>query len=440
MNARKLLALVPGLAGRVVYILDFSFSADILRGIEERAAKLVMLDHHKSAAEKLTGFACRCGVVHFDMDKCGARLAWEFFHPATPLPDLVRYIEDRDIWVWRHPESPAFLAALDMEPHDFARWAAIAAFSPEQVAAFMARGQAMDEKFSKLAAGIAENAQPVTFNGQHGLMVNAPGVFHSLVGDLLSRQSGTFALMWTVASPFWARLSDRLGRKAVLLFGMVSMSRLQVTLLPDLSYPTLTIRTELPGVVIVEPKVFRDERGFFAETYQKEKFAAGGIDAVFVQDNHVASTRGVLRGMHLQLRRTQGKLVRAIEGRIWDVALDVRKGSPAYGFWVGVELSAENFKQLYVPPGYCVLSEKAQVEYKVTDFYDPQSELVIRFDDPEAGIEWPVKDPILSKRDAAGKTLAELDANLRDAYRLVLKDRQPVRRRGVRRRPLALAV
>ncbi|HAH08213.1 MAG TPA: dTDP-4-dehydrorhamnose 3,5-epimerase [Elusimicrobia bacterium] len=172
------------------------------------------------------------------------------------------------------------------------------------------------------------------------------------------------------------------------------------------------IRTELPGVVIVEPKVFRDERGFFAETYQKEKFAAGGIDAVFVQDNHVASTRGVLRGMHLQLRRTQGKLVRAIEGRIWDVALDVRKGSPAYGFWVGVELSAENFKQLYVPPGYahgyCVLSEKAQVEYKVTDFYDPQSELVIRFDDPEAGIEWPVKDPILSKRDAAGKTLAEL--------------------------------
>jgi hypothetical protein len=190
---------LPALAGRAVYILDFSFSVDILRGIEERAAKLVMLDHHKSAAEKLTGFACRCGVVHFDMDKCGARLAWEFFHPAAPLPDLVRYIEDRDIWVWRHPESPAFLAALDMEPQDFARWAVIAAFSPEQVAAFMARGQAMDEKFSKLAAGIAENAQPVIFNGQHGLMVNAPGVFHSLVGDMLSKQSGTFALMWTVA-------------------------------------------------------------------------------------------------------------------------------------------------------------------------------------------------------------------------------------------------
>jgi dTDP-4-dehydrorhamnose 3,5-epimerase len=176
------------------------------------------------------------------------------------------------------------------------------------------------------------------------------------------------------------------------------------------------IRTELPGVIIVEPKVFRDDRGFFAETYQKEKFAAGGIGAVFVQDNHCASTRGVLRGMHLQLRRTQGKLVRAIEGAIWDVALEVRKGSPAFGFWVGVELSASNFKQLYVPPGYahgyCVLSEKAQVEYKVTDFYDPESEVVVRYDDPEAGIEWPIKDPILSKRDAAGKTIAELAGRL----------------------------
>lgn len=190
---------LPALAGRAVYILDFSFAPEILRGIEERAAKLVMLDHHKSAAEKLTGFACRCGVVHFDMDKCGARLAWEFFHPATPLPDLVRYIEDRDIWVWRHPESPGFLAALDMEPFDFARWAAIAAFSADEVTVFMARGQAMDEKFSKLAVGIAADAQPVVFNGQQGLMVNAPGVFHSLVGDMLSKQSGTFALMWSAA-------------------------------------------------------------------------------------------------------------------------------------------------------------------------------------------------------------------------------------------------
>jgi oligoribonuclease NrnB/cAMP/cGMP phosphodiesterase (DHH superfamily) len=190
---------LPALSGRAVYILDFSFSPELLRGIEERAAKLVMLDHHKSAAEKLTGFACRCGVVHFDMHKSGARLAWEFFQPATPVPDLVRFVEDRDIWVWQYPESAGFLAALDMEAFDFARWAEIAKFSPEQLTAFMARGQAMDEKFSKLAADIAEGAQPVIFNGQRGLMVNAPGVFHSLVGNMLSLQSGTFALMWSAA-------------------------------------------------------------------------------------------------------------------------------------------------------------------------------------------------------------------------------------------------
>jgi uncharacterized protein len=188
---------LPALEGRAVYILDFSFDEAILRGIEERAAKLVMLDHHKSAAEKLTGFACRCGVVHFDMSKSGARLAWEFFQPNRPVPDMVRFVEDRDIWVWQYPESPAFLAALDMEPMDFARWAEMAAFTPEQLTAFMARGHAMDEKFAKLCADIAEGAQPISFNGLNGLMVNAPGMFHSLVGDTLAKLSGTFALMWT---------------------------------------------------------------------------------------------------------------------------------------------------------------------------------------------------------------------------------------------------
>ena len=194
----KSIADLPTLEGRAVYILDFSFDEDILRGIEARAAKLVMLDHHKSAAEKLTGFSCRCGVVHFDMSKSGARLAWEFFHPTRALPDLVRFVEDRDIWVWQYPESPAFLAALDMEPMDFPRWAELAAFSPEQLAAFMARGHAMDEKFSKLASDIAESALPISFNGLDGLMVNAPGMFHSLVGDTLAKQSGSFALLWTV--------------------------------------------------------------------------------------------------------------------------------------------------------------------------------------------------------------------------------------------------
>ena len=189
---------LPALAGRAVYILDFSFSADILRGIEERAAKLVMLDHHKSAAEKLTGFACRCGVVHFDMDKSGARLAWEFFHSDKPVPDLVRFIEDRDIWVWQYPESAGFLAALDMEPLDFARWAEIANFSPAQTADFMARGQAMDEKFKKLVTDMIDSAQPIVFNGHNGLMINAPGVFHSLLGNMLSEKSTTFALLWNV--------------------------------------------------------------------------------------------------------------------------------------------------------------------------------------------------------------------------------------------------
>ena len=188
---------LPALSGRAVYILDFSFTPEIMQGIEERATKLVMLDHHKSAAEKLTGFACRCGVVHFDMNKSGARLAWEFFQPAKPVPGLVRFVEDRDIWVWQYPESAGFLAALDMETFDFARWAEIAQFSPAQLLDFMARGQAMDEKFSKLAADIAEGAQPVIFNGQHGLMVNAPGVFHSLIGNMLSEKSATFALMWS---------------------------------------------------------------------------------------------------------------------------------------------------------------------------------------------------------------------------------------------------
>lgn len=188
---------LPPLQGRAVYILDFSFSEDVLRAIDERAAKLVMLDHHKSAAEKLTGFACRCGVVHFDMAKSGARLAWEFFHPDAPVPALIRYVEDRDIWKWEFAESAGFLAALDMEPQDFARWREIAAFTPGELDRFMARGAAMDEKFRKLAADIAEGAQPLVFNGVQGLMVNAPGMFHSLVGDLLSAQSGTFALMWS---------------------------------------------------------------------------------------------------------------------------------------------------------------------------------------------------------------------------------------------------
>lgn len=189
---------LPEVAGRAVYILDFSFSEPLLREIEARAAKLVLLDHHLSAAEKLTNFKCRCGVFHFDMKKSGSRLSWEFFHPQTPVPKLIRFVEDRDIWAWQLPDSAAFLASLDMEPFDFVRWKTIAGFDATQLAAYIERGRAMDEKFSKLAELIAEGAQPLTFNGITGLMVNAPGVFHSLVGDLLCQKSGTFALLWSV--------------------------------------------------------------------------------------------------------------------------------------------------------------------------------------------------------------------------------------------------
>lgn len=189
---------LPVLDGRAVYILDFSFAPELMRSIEERATKLVMLDHHKSAADKLEGFECRCGVVHFDMKKSGSRLAWEFFQPDRALPDLVRLVEDRDIWVWQYPESAGFLAALDMEPFEFERWKEIALLDARQLSAYVERGQAMDEKFARLATGIADAAQPLVFNGLTGMMVNAPGVFHSLVGDILSKKSGTFALMWSV--------------------------------------------------------------------------------------------------------------------------------------------------------------------------------------------------------------------------------------------------
>lgn len=200
---------LPPLEGRAVYILDFSFSADLLQSIDDAAAKLVMLDHHKSAADKLGTFKCRCGIVHFDMTQSGAKLAWRFFQPERPLPDLVRFVEDRDIWTWQYPESAAFLAALDMEPFEFARWAEIASFSPEQSAAFRERGGAMNEKFMSLCHDIARNATPITFNGQSGLMVNCPGAFSSEVGDLLATQCGTFALLWNCTKDAIVKVSLR---------------------------------------------------------------------------------------------------------------------------------------------------------------------------------------------------------------------------------------
>ncbi|PWW44628.1 oligoribonuclease NrnB/cAMP/cGMP phosphodiesterase (DHH superfamily) [Melaminivora alkalimesophila] len=203
------LADLPPLEGRFVYILDFAFGPELTAQIDAAAGRLVLLDHHKSAAERLAGCTSRNGVLHFDMQRSGARLAWEYFFPQGPLPDLVRLVEDRDLWNWRHPETAGFVAALDLEPHDFPRWSEIADFTPAQVQEFVARGRAMDEKFRHLADDIARAARPLRFNGETGWMVNAPGAFHSLVGDIVSRRYGGFALMWTVAEDGQIRVGLR---------------------------------------------------------------------------------------------------------------------------------------------------------------------------------------------------------------------------------------
>jgi len=167
-------------------------------------------------------------------------------------------------------------------------------------------------------------------------------------------------------------------------------------------------------VVIVEPDVFRDSRGFFLETFHAERYRQGGIPCDFVQDNHSRSVRGTLRGLHAQRRRPQGKLVRAVRGEIFDVAVDLRPGSPTFGKWVGARLTEEGFRQMFIPPGFahgfCVLSDIAEVEYKCSDFYDRADEIGARWD--SAGIEWPIKDPLLSPKDAALPTLLELRKTL----------------------------
>jgi len=164
-------------------------------------------------------------------------------------------------------------------------------------------------------------------------------------------------------------------------------------------------RLEIPEVILIEPEVFSDERGFFMETYKYSEFASFGISERFVQDNHSRSVKGVLRGLHYQNPpKAQGKLVRVVVGEIFDVAVDIRKGSPTYGKWVGVKLSAENKRMLYIPPGFahgfCVLSDVAEVVYKVTEEYAPESEAGIIWNDPEVGIDWPIENPMLSAKDA----------------------------------------
>ena len=167
----------------------------------------------------------------------------------------------------------------------------------------------------------------------------------------------------------------------------------------------------VPDVKIIHPKVFGDARGFFLETFQAERYRQeAGIDLPFVQDNHSRSRKDTLRGLHFQRTRPQGKLVRVIQGEIFDVAADVDPASATYGTWVGVSLSSDNFRQIYVPPGYahgfCVVSEVAEVEYKCTDFYDPADEGGVMWNDPVLAIAWPTAAPVLSRRDHGHPSLA----------------------------------
>jgi dTDP-4-dehydrorhamnose 3,5-epimerase len=173
-------------------------------------------------------------------------------------------------------------------------------------------------------------------------------------------------------------------------------------------------QTSLPGVLLIEPKVFGDERGFFMETYHLEAFRAAGIGDTFVQDNHSRSARGVLRGLHYQEPNGQGKLVRCTRGAIFDVAVDIRRGSPTFGRWFGIELSDANKLMLWIPPGFahgfCAMEDGSDLVYKCTTLYDPAADRAILWNDPDIGIEWPIAEPVLSAKDARAPRLADVIA------------------------------
>jgi dTDP-4-dehydrorhamnose 3,5-epimerase len=176
------------------------------------------------------------------------------------------------------------------------------------------------------------------------------------------------------------------------------------------------IKTNLPEVFILEPDVFRDRRGLFMESFHSEKYAAFGVPKVFVQDNYTRSIKDVVRGLHGQVTKPQGKLIRAIRGEIFDVAVDIRTGSPNFGKWVGQILSDQNFRAMYIPPGFfhgfAVLSPEADVLYKCTALYDAPDEIGVRWDDPDLNVNWPVKNPVLSDRDLKLPSLKEIRSKL----------------------------
>lgn len=174
------------------------------------------------------------------------------------------------------------------------------------------------------------------------------------------------------------------------------------------------IRTSIPEVLLIEPDVFADERGFFIESWQRRKFAEVSIDYDFVQDNHSRSSKGTLRGLHYQICQPQGKLVRVTQGEVFDVAVDIRRSSPTFGRWVGESLSAENKRMLWVPPGFAhgfyVTAQTAEFQYKCTDYYAPEHERTIRWDDPTLSIAWPIQvQPLISKKDLHAPILDEAD-------------------------------
>lgn len=167
----------------------------------------------------------------------------------------------------------------------------------------------------------------------------------------------------------------------------------------------------LDGLVVIEPNLFRDDRGFFLEPYNAVRYKAAGIDLDFVQDNHSSSTKGVLRGLHFQTRPGQAKLLRCGRGRIWDVAVDIRPQSATFGKWWGIELDSQSHRQLFIPVGFahgfCVLSEEAEVLYKCSNVYDPATESGIAWDDPQIGVAWPVQTPVVSQRDRNNQSLEQ---------------------------------
>ena len=185
--------------------------------------------------------------------------------------------------------------------------------------------------------------------------------------------------------------------------------------------PLRIIKSAIPDVMIIEPEVFGDRRGFFIETYHQRKYAENGLDRTFVQDNHSHSSQGVIRGLHYQLNHPQGKLVFVVKGVIFDVAVDIRRGSPTFGHWVGEILSEENNRRMFIPEGFahgfCVLSDTVDFMYKCSDFYHPEDDRGVNWSDETLSIDWPIKDPVLSDRDASLPMLHDVQEELLPVYK-----------------------